>query len=259
MNIKPQDVRDKAQDPTGLSIGQFADAEAMIAAAADEVVSSSQKTAGRFRFVLSGGSTPRDLYQLLASEPFSHQIDWSNVDFFWGDERSVPPDHVESNYRMVKETLLDPLNIPQCQIHRIVAENPNLADAAADYQRQIAAAFNSTVDGSPPSFDLVLLGMGGDGHTASLFPHTTALSETSKWVVENHVPQLSTDRITMTVPLICHARQVLFLVAGTDKADRLAEVLEGPRESDRLPSQLIQPLDGTVTWLVDAAAASKLQ
>lgn len=257
MTPKPQESSSETQRPVSLRVCQAADE--MIVTAAELVVSAFQAKAGRFRLVLAGGNTPRGLYQLLASEPFACQIDWSSVDFFWGDERTVPPDHVDSNYLMAKQSLLDPLQIDQQQIHRIVAENPDLAATAADYQQQIAKVLDTPVDGSPPSFDLILLGMGGDGHTASLFPHTAALSEESRWVVGNHVPQLSTDRVTMTVPLINQARQVLFLVAGDDKSDRLAEVLEGPYQPERLPSQMIRPQRGSVTWLVDSAAASKLQ
>ncbi len=253
----------------------LADAEAISQAAAEELVraaSEAQSARGRFTVALSGGSTPQHLYQLLAGPPYRSQVDWKRVEVFWGDERCVPPDHRDSNYRMARESMLDRLPIPAGQIHRIEAERSDRAAAARDYQATLARVFGIDLQGGggggqspphappcePPSLDLVLLGMGPDGHTASLFPGTTALNETQQWVVVNSVPKFASDRITLTVPILNRAREVVFLVAGTDKAARLAEVLEGPHDPTRLPSQLIQPTSGKLIWLVDRAAAAQL-
>lgn len=213
---------------------------------------------GRFLVALAGGSTPKRLYQMLAEAPLRDEVDWSRVEVFWGDERSVPPDHSDSNYGMATAALLSRVPIPATQIHRPRAEDPDLAGAASDYENEIARVSGSTIPGPPPAFDLVLLGMGGDGHTASLFPHTSALKEIDCWVVANQVPQLNTWRVTMTYPMLNAARQVIFLVAGADKADRLVEVLEGPPDLERLPSQGVQPA-GQLLWLVDEKAAARLK
>ncbi len=238
-----------------------ADAEAVSRAAAEEFVRLAREAAaarGRFTVALSGGSTPRRLYQLLAEAPFRAQVDWPKVEFFWGDERAVPPDHKDSNYRTANEALLTKLALPPGHVHRMQAERPDRDATAREYQEEIARVFGVSPDGEPPSFDLVLLGMGPDGHTASLFPGTAALKETRRWVVANHVPQMNTDRVTMTAPVLNRAANVLFLVAGGDKAERLAEVLGGPADVERLPSQLLRGATGRVVWLVDEAAASRL-
>jgi 6-phosphogluconolactonase len=238
----------------------FPDAELLSRTAADECVRLAREAVaarGRFTFVLSGGSTPRRLFQLLSGPPWRNQVDWAKVEVFWGDERCVPPDDPESNYRMAHEALLTKVPISPDHVHRIQAERPDLDGAAGDYQAEIARVFGVPDTGAPPSFDLVLLGMGPCGHTASLFPHTAALKETTRWVVANHVPQKNTDRITMTTAILNRAAQVAFLVAGADKTPVLAEVLEGPADPDRLPSQLIRP-SGTLTWFLDQAAAAKL-
>lgn len=225
--------------------------------AAAEIVTQLAKQAviqrGRFSLVLSGGSTPRALYRLLATSPYQDEIEWANVHVFWGDERCVPPDDAESNYRMARESLLDHVAIPPTSIHRICGElSPE--DASNDYTQTLVSFFRDGI----PRFDLVLLGMGDDGHTASLFPHTAALNETQKWVTANYVPQKDVWRITLTLPVINAARQVIFLVAGAPKAERLREVLYGSRQPHDLPAQSIQPTNGNLLWLVDAAAASTL-
>jgi 6-phosphogluconolactonase len=248
-------------------------------------------TRRRFAVALSGGSTPRDLYTLLASGGFAAQVDWSRVHCFWGDERAVPPDHPDSNYRMAHETLLSRVPIPAANVHRIAAEK-NAEVAAREYERDMQAFFDGGFDvgsgdvGSGvallnppesgvelptqagagvqlphqqpqylPRFDLILLGLGADGHTASLFPHTRALAETSRWVVANAVPQLQTTRITLTVPVINAAAQILFLVAGEDKAEALHAVLRGAYNPETYPAQMIQPTNGKLVWFVDRAAA----
>jgi 6-phosphogluconolactonase len=213
---------------------------------------------GAFTVALSGGSTPRAVFSLLADDPaLRSRIDWKNVRFFWGDERHVPADHPESNYRMVREAMLDRLPIDPNNVHRIRSEDPDAARAAADYESTLRTVFKLE-DEELPRIDLVLLGMGPDGHTASLFPGTAALRETRRLVVSNHVPTLNTDRITLTAPILNGGETVLFLVTGDNKAAVLKDVLEGPYDPDRLPSQLIRPAHGRLIWLVDPPAARLL-
>ena len=213
---------------------------------------------GRFYVALAGGSTPRELYQILTARGFRQQIDWGNTEFFFGDERSVPADDIDSNFRMVREALFEKIALPDAQIHRMHAEQDDLSAAAAEYQTRIADRFGVDATGSPPAFDLILLGMGTDGHTASLFPFTTALAEQEKWVVANDVPQLNTRRMTMTFPIINAARSVAFLISGEAKTQSLFEVLCGADNPDLLPSQRIAPLAGTLTYFVDHLSAQKL-
>jgi 6-phosphogluconolactonase len=239
----------------------FADVEALSKAAAFAFVrwaGEAVAARGRFTVALSGGSTPKRLYELLAAEPSRSQIDWGRIEFFWGDERCVPPDHKDSNYRMAREAMLAHLPIPAEHIHRIQAERSDREAAARDYEAVLARVFGIGRGGEPPALDLILLGMGPDGHTASLFPHTKALEETQRWVVPNHVPQLNTDRLTLTRPILNRGRKVLFLVAGADKAERLAEVCAGPADPKRLPAQSIRPPQGELIWFVESAAAARL-
>jgi 6-phosphogluconolactonase len=243
------------------TIRTFPDAEAVSRGAAEEFVRCAREAIGaqgRFTVTLSGGSTPRRMFEMLAEPPFRDQVDWSKTHSFWGDERSVSPDHRDSNYRMANEAMLSRLPIPSGQVHRIEAERQDRDAAAREYQAIIAKTFAVDPNGAPPAFDLVLLGMGPDGHTASLFPHTAALAESKRWVVVNFVPKFNTDRVTLTVPILNKAREVLFLVAGADKAGPLAEMLEGPPDPERLPSQLIKPTAGALLWFVDRLAVAKL-
>lgn len=208
---------------------------------------------GRFTVALAGGSTPRALYQLLAADEFRPQVDWRRVYIFWGDERTVPPDDPQSNYRLARETLLAHVPVPPANVHRIHGEEePEIA--AWDYERALREFFGNR----PPRLDLILLGLGADAHTASLFPHSAALHETTRGCVAVWVPELATHRITLTAPAINNAAHVIFVVAGSDKANALRAVLREPFEPERLPAQLIQPADGKLLWLVDAAAASGL-
>jgi 6-phosphogluconolactonase len=239
----------------------FDNAEALGAAASRVFIAFARDAVaynGRFTVALSGGSTPKRLYQLLTTEPNRSLVDWGRVEVFWGDERCVPPDHPESNYRMAREAMLEHLPIPADHIHRMEAERGDLDAVARDYQDTLARVFNVPASGPPPTFDLVLLGMGPDGHTASLFPHTEALREAARWVVPNRVPQLKTQRMTLTLPILNRSRDVFFLVSGADKAERLVEVLTGPAEPMRLPSQSIQPANGQLFWFLDRAAAARL-
>lgn len=204
-----------------------------------------------FSLVLSGGSTPKALYECLAADPYRSRLNWSKVEIFFGDERAVPPDHPDSNYLMAHMAMLSKLPIPEPNIHRIRTELEPEA-AAIEYGKLLKTKFH---DHGP---DLVLLGMGDDGHTASLFPETAALDEMNHRCVANFVPKLNTWRVTMTYPFLNRAKAVLILVAGAGKAQRVAEVLAGPRDPKRLPIQEIRPTHGTLTWLLDAAAAAKL-
>jgi len=209
---------------------------------------------GRFAVALSGGSTPKGLYSLLAAS--YADFAWNRVFLFFGDERHVPPTEADSNYRMVKESLLAKIAIPAENVFRVPAENPDAAAAAADYEAQLRRFFELR-PGEFPRFDLILLGMGPDGHTASLFPDSLALDEQSRLVVANWVAKLNTHRITFTFPVLNRAAEVMFMASGADKADILHQVLEG-KSIPPLPSQRVQPSDGKVLWMLDEAAAAKL-
>lgn len=235
----------------------FDTAEDVARAAADYFIAvalSSISTAGRFSVALAGGSTPRRTYQLLATEEYRNRLPWSQVHIFFGDERSVSATHADSNYRMAEEAMISLLPIPAPNVHRMVGEGDAVANASL-YEGELQTFFDGA---SWPRLNLVLLGMGDDGHTASLFPGTEALSEARAWVVANWVEKLKTYRITLTAPAINHAANIVFLVAGAGKAERLPEVLRGARNPLRLPSQLIQPVAGELVWLVDKAAAERL-
>jgi 6-phosphogluconolactonase len=238
-----------------------ADADSMSRAAAETIVehvSESLQTRDIYTIALSGGSTPRRLYALLASDAkLRKQIPWDRIHFFWGDERHVPPGHPESNYRMAYETILSKAPIPLKNIHRIHAEDADAGRAAAGCELEIRQFFKIEA-GQIPSFDCVLLGMGPDGHTASLFPGTSALEETNRLMVANWVEKFQSYRITMTLPVINNAERIIFLVGGEEKADILKAVLEGDIESKRYPAQLIQPTDGVLFWFLDQSAAGRL-
>jgi 6-phosphogluconolactonase len=211
------------------------------------------KETGRFAVALSGGSTPRALYSLLSSS-FRVAIDWSKVFFFFGDERNVPPDDDQSNFRMVNETLFKPLAIADSNIFRWQTELDDVDKIVGEYQKMFRSFFADEL----PVFDLILLGMGPDGHTASLFPDTEALNETEAAIAKNWVEKLKTWRFTFTYPTINSARNVVFLAAGDEKAEVLRQVIEGPKKCSLLPSQGVDPQNGRLTWLVDSAAASRL-
>lgn len=239
-------------DPTSLA---RAAAGHFVTRAADAVA-----THGRFTVALSGGSTPRATYALLARREFATRVDWPRVHVFWGDERCVPPDHPDSNYRMAREALLEKVPIPTENVHRIRGELP---------PDQVAAAYQSKLEpllGAGGRFDLILLGMGADGHTASLFPGTAAIHEGMRWVVAHYVrrqgrrpDKLGAWRVTLTPIVINGAAHVTFLVAGAGKAERLHQVLAGRHQPDVLPAQIVRPADGQLLWLVDAAAAARLR
>jgi len=209
---------------------------------------------GRFVVALAGGGTPRPIYARLASADFKDGIAWQATHVWFGDERCVPSEDARSNYRMAREALLDHVALPPANVHRIRGEiDP--AQAALTYEQEMQRFFRVA---TLPRFDLILLGMGDNGHTASLFPGTAVLREESRWVAPQYVEIMATWRVTLTAPLINAARDVAFLVEGAAKADMLWNVLQGPYQPDVWPAQLIQPPNGALHWLVDAAAAAKV-
>ena len=231
--------------------------EEVAAAAAARFVELAQESVaerGAFSVALAGGSTPRRVYELLAGPELSAQVSWPATHVFFGDERCVPPDDPDSNYRMVNDALLSHIHIPAQNVHRIEGRGDAAANASR-YEDELRGLFG---DANHPRFDLVMLGMGDDGHTASLFPRTAALAERRAWVAANWVEKLGAWRITLTAPAINAARHIMFLVNGAGKAARLREVFRGAQDPERLPSQLIRPADGTLEWLLDEAAAADL-
>jgi 6-phosphogluconolactonase len=223
----------------------------------DEVKAAVQAR-GLARVAISGGTTPKAMFALLAdpAHPFLKEVPWDRLDLYWVDERCVPPDHPDSNYRMTKEQLLSKVPLSSDRVHRMEGELPP-EEAAARYEATIRNGFK--LEGAEtPTFDLVLLGMGDDGHTASLFPHTQALDDMTHLVVANHVPQKETWRITLTWPVINQGREVAFLIEGAGKTQVLHDVLLGPYQPETYPSQLIRPASGELEMLLDAAAAAKL-
>ncbi len=206
---------------------------------------------------LSGGSTPKLLYQILASPTVSSRISWQDVHLFQVDERCVPPDHPESNYRMIGEALLSRAPIPEMNFHRMTAEWPDRHQACEHYAQELRQVLRPGA-GEWPRFDLIFLGLGHDGHTASLFPGTAAIHERTLWVRENYIERHKVFRLTLTFPVLNAAEEIIVLVAGAEKAEVLREVLEGPPGSAKFPAQRIQPASGRLTWCVDEAAARLL-
>jgi 6-phosphogluconolactonase len=231
----------------------------LFSAAAEEVVSAATDAVaqrGRFTIALSGGSTPKGLFNLLATNALT-VLPWDRMFFFWGDERHVPPTDPDSNYRMAEETMLSKVPVPPGNVFRMAAENPDAAAVAEDYEKTLRKFF-ALEPGQFPRFDLILLGMGPDGHTASLFPGTAGLQEKSRLVIANWVEKMKTSRLTFTLPVLNAARCVAFLVSGTDKAAVLRTVLEEDVPAEQYPAKLVRPTDGKLIWLVDRAAASEL-
>ncbi len=232
------------------------DADRLAHVAAERFAGSAETAvarAGRFTVALAGGSTPKGLYSVLAKEPYRTRIPWRHTHVFWGDERCVPTEHEESNYRMATETLLRHVPVPPMQIHRMRGEDAHPDQAAADYERVLKTTFGLPAGGLP-RFDLILLGMGADGHTASLFPGSPALRETTRLVVAPYVERRG-YRITLTLPALNEASRIFFLVSGQDKAAVLHSVLDAATREDRLPAGLVCPRGGSVSWFVDSAAA----
>jgi 6-phosphogluconolactonase len=240
-----------AAQPT---VHQYVDLDALADATAQAIITRGNQAIserGRFTLALSGGSTPKPVYALLAER--QDALDWSKVLLFWSDERTVPPNHPESNYGMAHDALISKVRIP-CTVYRMRGEiDPQ--QAAAEYEQTLREVFP---DEDIPHFDVMLLGMGANSHTASLFPHTAALDERERLVVANYVPELSTWRLTFTVPLLNAARDVLFLISGENKAEPLRRVLYDDYNPQELPTQLIQPTDGELEFFVDQAAGGRL-
>lgn len=233
--------------------------DALERAAADlvmEIASEAVRVRGVCRLALAGGSTPRGLYERLAESPYRERLPWSALDVFWSDERAVGPSQRDSNYRMAFDALLSKVPLPPERVHRMRGEAANLGEAAGSYDAEIRAAFPDAT--GTPRFDLLLLGIGADGHTASLFPGTPALAENSALVVANPVPRLATTRLTMTLPLINAARTVLVLAAGADKADAVRSILQPHEGAALAPAALVHPHHGRMVWLLDTAAAGLL-
>jgi 6-phosphogluconolactonase len=247
--------------PPARFIEVFATGADLFHSAAEELVRVARDAIGaqgRFTVALSGGSTPKALYSLLATNYSTFA--WNRVFLFFGDERHVPPTDPESNYRMVNEALLTKIAIPAENVFRVPAENPDAAAAAADYESQLRRFFDLRPGDRPgefPRFDLILLGVGPDGHTASLFPDSPALDEQARLVVANWVAKFNTHRITFTFPVLNRAAEVMFMASGADKATMLHQVLEG-KNTPPLPSQRVQPSNGKLLWMLDEAAAAKL-
>lgn len=217
------------------------------AARAEEAI----KKRGRFVVALAGGSTPKATYEVLARD-YAGRLDWSKIHVFFGDERSVPPDHENSNYRMAREAILD--HVPVGGVHRMRGELPP-EEAAAAYEEELREFFGPD---EPPRFDLILCGLGEDGHTLSLFPETSALDVADRWVVANPVLKLDTTRLTLTIPVLDASRAVMFLVAGESKAGALKEILEGDADSRAYPAKSVRPKSGDLTWMADRAVAGRL-
>jgi 6-phosphogluconolactonase len=227
-------------------------AAAMFAAQATDAVAAR----GRFRVALSGGSTPRRAFELLASPRWNSRIPWGEVEIFWGDERYVSADDPASNYRMAREAFLDLVPLPAANIYPVPTGIQPAEAAASAYEKTIRQACASLDE--VPRFDLIFLGLGANGHTASLFPASPLLHEINRLVAADFVREMESWRITMTVPLLNRARTIAFLITGQDKAATLREVLRGPYLPETLPAQLIHPADGDLLWITDMAAASLL-
>ena len=241
-------------------IERFPDSHALARAAAEHFIRLADEAItlrGRFAVALSGGETPKMLYQQLAGAEMAARVHWSRIYVFWGDERCVAPDDADSNYRLAYESLLRHIPIPPENIHRIHGELPPKR-AAKEYARRLAEFF-FLLDHEIPRFDLILLGLGTNGHTASLFPYTSALHAQSETVIAQFIEELHAWRITLTPPVLNHAANVIFLVSGSEKAEILRAVLHGPAQPDRYPAQLVQPTAGRLLWFGDEEAAASLE
>jgi 6-phosphogluconolactonase len=239
-------------------IETFASADELFHAAAQhfaELANFAVRAKGSFTVALSGGSTPKGLYSVLASD-FANEIPWDKIFFFWGDERHVPPDHPDSNYRLAYQALLSKVSVEPSKVFRVHSEKPDANAAAIEYEQTLSTAF-ALQDRELPRFDLILLGLGPDGHTASLFPRTAALQAQSRLVVANHVQKLNTDRITFTLPVLNNAANVTFLVSGKDKEQAVRAVFDPKSDGSLYPAKLISPRNGRLVWMLtdDAAAA----
>lgn len=248
----------KANWYKGFEVVVVSDLEDLCDKAAERVarfITDRVQARGRAAIVLSGGATPRRLYERLATGTYQKAIPWGQVYLFWGDERCVPPDHPDSNYKMAYDTLITKVPIPKENIHRMHAERSDLREAALEYEETLRTFFGLFGEGWP-RFDLALLGMGADGHTASLFPGSPALAEKERWVAATYIEKLKVYRMTLTPPVFNHSAQVIFLVAGKEKAPVMKELFIADRRSKRFPFQEIRPHEGKLIFLLDQDAAS---
>ncbi len=223
-----------------------------------EIIERAVQERKKCMIALSGGNTPRKLYERLATKEFVSRIPWESTYWFFGDERHVPPDHDDCNYKMASDSLLSKVPIPHGNIYRIMAEKPDPPSIAAQYELTIMKAFN-LAPGELPVFDLMFLGIGTDGHTASLFPHSEALQVTKRMATANNIPETEDWRVTMTFPVINESKNILFLVAGEDKAEALRQVLEGQSNPEEFPAQLVCQKRGFQLWLIEKSAAALLK
>ncbi|PIQ83668.1 MAG: 6-phosphogluconolactonase [Candidatus Omnitrophica bacterium CG11_big_fil_rev_8_21_14_0_20_63_9] len=238
----------------------FADLESLSREAAEQFVRLAQQQAQagcRFSIALAGGSTPRRLYELLAGEPYRSRVPWASVHAFWGDERWVPPDHPDSNFRQAFSLLLTHVPLPAGNIYRVPTGSGDATLAAATYERTLRTFFKLQ-DGAWPAFDLVVLGLGEDGHVASLFPQSAALQEAHHAVTATTGGNPNVPRVTLTLPVLNHAKHLVWLVAGAQKASVARDVLEGADRAEELPAQRVRPTHGEAMWLLDRAAAGLL-
>jgi 6-phosphogluconolactonase len=243
-------------EPTIRILGTAEDVAREAASDFARLAKGSVKERGRFAVALSGGSTPKLLYSMLANDPVLRaELPWDKTYFFWGDERHVPPDDKDSNYRMTNEAMLSKAPVPSANVHRVPSEFEDAPRAAGEYEQTLREFFGESL----PRFDLVLLGMGPDGHTASLFPGTDALGERTRWVVANWVPKFNSFRLTLTLPVLNNAACVIFLVGGSEKAAVLATVLGKTPGPEEYPSQMVKPSNGSLIWLVAKDAATLLR
>jgi 6-phosphogluconolactonase len=246
----------------GDQVDVFADVKALTIAAADRfahLAVNAVEEHGIFAVALSGGSTPKALYRLIAADrAIRSKIPWSEVHVFFGDERHVPPDHADSNFRMANEAMLQSLATDQVHVHRVLSELTDASQAAAQYEEDLRDFFDprGLLQDGFPRFDLIFLGMGPDGHTASLFPNSSGLGESRRWVISNWVEKFKTDRITMTFPVLNAAAEIIVLVSGPEKAPLVAEVLQGTNGVPKYPVQMVRPHKGIKRWMLDAAGAS---
>ena len=238
-----------SKEARSLMIQIFPSSRDLARAAAEHFVARKPRTVA-----LSGGSTPKLLFELLAdpSEPFCDQIAWSNTHFFWSDERHVPPDHPDSNYRMANEAMLSRVPVATNNVHRVPTENTSATEAATEYEQTLIKITQQTL----PRLDLILLGLGTDGHTASIFPGSEVLHETKRLVAAPWVEKFQTYRITMTLPVLNNGASVVFLVSGSEKATIVKEVLQGP---EKYPAQAVKPINGELLWMLDEDAASDIK
>jgi 6-phosphogluconolactonase len=255
----------KAMNLNGDEVDIFADTHALALAAANRfalLAARAVEDHGVFTVALSGGSTPKVLYELMATDQtICSQIPWSNVHFFFGDERHFPPDHAESNFRMANEAMFSRLHSENLHVHRILGELSSAPEAAERYEADLRGFFEprGLLAAGLPRFDLILLGMGPDGHTASLFPNSPGLLETTRWVVANWVEKFKSDRITMTYPVLNSVAEAILFVAGTEKAPVLAKVLHQPAGRVDFPIQGVKPRNGIKRWMLDASAAAGIR